>query len=66
VDVRDIEMVYLGDTYIGYFTDFNHTHSDESPNMFRYTFTFRVKETFLTSAFPEGESFFDEPGGVSL
>lgn len=59
--VRDIEMVYLGDIYIGYFTDFNFSHSDSNPNSFTYSFTFRVKETYLTSAIPQGDDFFVRP-----
>lgn len=49
-DLRDIEMLYMGDIYVGYFTDFNFTHSEASPNLYTYQFTFRVKETFLTES----------------
>lgn len=53
-DIRDIEMLYMGDIYVGYFTDFNFTHSDQSPNLYTYQFTFRVKETFLTMTLSTG------------
>ena len=54
--IRDIDLHYMGDLYRGYFMNFNYTHSEKSPNQFTYTFTFRVRETFLTETSPISET----------
>lgn len=46
-EVKDIEMYYMKSIYLGYFTDFTHTHSDGSPNQFTYNFTFKVLDAFI-------------------
>jgi len=50
--VKDIDMYYMGDVYRGYFTEFSHTHSSDIPNLFTYSFTFRVRESFMTEVAP--------------
>ena len=52
--IRDIDMFYMGDVYRGYFTEFIHSHEEENPNRFTYTFTFRVTESFMTETVPFG------------